>query len=106
MRTYGTVIVGHRIIARLACPNSANTPAREKLFCHQGSSQSLGALFLGNPAEQRVTGIGSAYATLFLFTVQREGVHSQVFAPECLVEFFAQRFGLGLEAFRELRFLE
>ncbi len=81
-----SVVVRHRVVARLAQGDGADPPAGEERLVGQRGGHLAGSLRADQPHRQAVPGIRGAHPALLLCAVQRQGVRGEVFAPERALE--------------------
>src|SRR6202048_3714933 len=106
VRPNRAVVIGHRIIARLARGNGADAPAGEEFCSCHGLAHLAGAFGRRNAGKQHLAGIGAAHPALLFVAVERERIHSDVRAPEARVEASREIVGLSVEPMRLVRHAE
>src|SRR5581483_8961350 len=94
MRPHRTVVIGKRIVAGLGAGAGPNAPSGEGDVAHQSLSHAPASLGGGDSGEQAMSGVGGAHPARLLAAVERQGIGSQVAAPEPLLELCPQRFSL------------
>ena len=94
MRPYRSIVIRHRIVARLAAGDRANSPSGKGCFVGQGGRNAPRVFFRRNTREKTMTSIRCSHPAGPFAAVQREGVRGKLFTPEHFLEPAAQAFGL------------
>src|SRR5262245_26372892 len=92
-----SIVIGHRIVARLAMRDGTDAPTRIV-----GKAQKLGGDFSrafrpGDARKEGVAGVAGTYLARGLATVERQRVTADLFAPKALLEAPTQSLSLPLE---------
>ena len=100
------VVIGHRIVARLAARHGADTPAREKMRPHQVGGDEAGAVFAHHAAEQELPGVRRAHPARLFGAVERERIGAEIVTPERFLKTFGELPRLDLQLFSHLALAE
>src|SRR5213075_2171280 len=92
-----TIVIRHRIVARLAASYCPNSPSGKGCFIRQGC-RNTPRMFLGSDAcKQTMTSIRRSHPARTLAAVQSDGICGNIFTPEDFLEPAAQALGLVLQ---------
>ena len=100
MRPDRTIVIRHRIVARLTAGYRANSPSGKGCFIGQCGRNAPRVFLRRNTREKTMTSVRRSHPAGPLAAVQRQGVCGNVFTPEDFLEPAAQALGLVLQLLR------
>ncbi len=91
------VVIGHRIVARLALRDGADAPAGEEAFAHEIDGDAARTVLAYDAGKQELPGVGGMHPALRLGAIERECVGAELLAPERRLKTLGKKLRLGLQ---------
>ena len=97
-----SIVIGHRIVTRLAARDGADAPSRKEFMAHEIAGDHARPIRPRNAGEQQLPGIRRSHLARLFGAVERQRVSSEVVAPESLFEALGQPLRIGFQLSRPI----